>query len=242
MLSRLFPAALACGLLGAFSGPPCSLQDPAREGGDGFVLEAGEHEVRALIERSAAFLRRNHVFSEAELANAQDAKVRLQNRMVLDAVGCEEVVTQLAYTRGFVMIPVDDQRGVFEWINMAGPKRAMLGAAGREMTPQQVRERRHLIVPVRVLLPLQHIDANTAANQLRPFFSLGSSPGNTLTVGSVGHALLLQGLAPHVASAVDMVLQADVPPKGLEPSWEEWRQQVEQRLATLEQRGKQAPQ
>ncbi len=109
------------------------------------------------------------------------------------------------------------------------------------MSPEQVRERRGLVVPVRVVLPLEHMNSHNATNQLRPFFAGGGGLG-TLTVGSCGNAVMLQGFAPEVASAIEMIEKTDVPPKGFEPSWDEWRQQVEQRLDAIEQRGKaQAP-
>ena len=240
MLLRLTPAALACGMIGLLSVPPGAPrqpQDPAAKN-DGFVLEAGEHEVRDMIDRSAKFLGRNYVYSEAEVASQPDAKVVLQNRLVLDAVGCEEVISQLAYTKGFVMLPLDEKRSLFEWVAAFGPKRGELATRARELAPEQVLARRNSYVIVQTLLPLRHLAANSASNMLRPFFAASGNNGTMITIGSCGSGVLLQGFAPQVAAAIDLISKADEPPPALEPSLTDWMERVDARLYALEPRGK----
>ena len=117
----------------------------------------------------------------------------------------------------------------------------MLSSNAVLMTPDQVRQKRNLHgVPVLVAVPLEHISATMATNQLRPFFSVaGGASGGALTLGTVGRSLLLQGFAPHVANAIEMIQQVDIPPR-IEPDELDWRKQMEDRIKALEKQHKAA--
>ena len=131
--ASLLPAALVASVF-SFAATSPTPQDPAGATTD-FVIEAGKHNVRELIDRAAKYLGRNYIYSEQDLANVPDQEVTLQNRLALDAVGCREVVSELAFTKGMVMLPTDPKRGIYEWIFMYGPNRMKLSSHIIEMTP-----------------------------------------------------------------------------------------------------------
>ena len=78
---------------------------------------------------------------------------------------------------------------------------------------------------VLTLVPLQHIDANRAAQQLRPFFAAANQRGNMLQFGSAGSAdsLLVQGWADEVAAAIQLLRIADQP-EAAKSMWGDFRE------------------
>lgn len=235
------------GLIGASSLPDNA--EPVQQP-DKFVIEAGQHDIKDLVDRSAAFLGRNYLYSEADFLNAPESTVRLQHRLELDAQGCEEVVGQLAYTVGYAMLPVDAERGIYQWIFRQGPKRSEIPTSSTPMEPEEVMARRNSKMPVLTTIPLQHINATAAQNQLRPFFLAGGGGAAQIQFGVAGQALLVQGFADQVAAAIELLRKVDVPPPGQGharvsgafqdeetgsvQSLLEWREQIEERLQHLE--------
>jgi hypothetical protein len=231
-LSVPFSILLAAGAMRAPSSAP---QDRQAALATEFVLEAGEHQIGTLLERSAAFLGRNYLWSEADFANVPSQTFELQQRLVLDQKGVEEVVSELAYVMGFVMLPVDEPRGIYEWIHRFGPKRTELSLRAPWIAPEQVLGRPNLQRYLTTSVQLQHLDAMEAANMLRPFL-LGGSPGvSALTIGAAGDALLIQGFTDSVAMALELVGRIDVPPSDAQLE-QGWRERVESVLETLEKK------
>lgn len=230
--TTLLPTALVASVF-AFAVTPPAPQDPASGPSSDFVIDAGKHNIRELIDRAAKYLGRNYVYSEPDLSHAQDHEVILQNRLALDAVGCEEVVSELAFTKGLVMLPIDEKRGIYEWIFMMGPMRPKISSHAVEMTPEQVLRNRNVRIPVRTTYPLLQLDGNMAVNQLRPFLMSGNGQG-TITIGAVGNALLVQGFSHEVATAVEMIEKLEGPPAELEPGLSTWKAKVDQRLDSIE--------
>lgn len=228
----LVPTVAVAALVGAISLP--TLQDPAKSTNKDFVLEAGQHNIRELIDRAAEYLGRNYLYSESDIQNAPDMKVKLQQRLVLDGVGCEEVVSQLAYSKGLAMIPIDETRGIYEWIYRTGPKRFELNASAVEMTPAQVLAKSKQRLMVLTTVPLSRLNANALTNQLRPFFVQGGGQG-TVTFGAAGRSLLLQGDARQVAAAIRMIdkIESSAP---ADQTSDSWHRQVEERLDEIEER------
>jgi hypothetical protein len=229
----LLPTALLTSFV-ALTVPPPPPQDPAPQPATDFVIEAGQHNVRTLIERAAQFLGRNYVFSEADLASIPELEVTLQNRLALDAVGCEEVVSELAFTKGLVMLPLDEKRGLYEWIHAQGPHRAKIMSHAVEMTPEQVLRSRNLRVAVRTTYSLATLEPNGVANQLRPFLFGNAGGQTTMAVGAAGNSILLQGFSHEVATAVEMIEKLEGPPPELEPGLTTWKVKVDQRLDAIE--------
>ncbi len=68
-------------------------------------------------------------------------------------------------------------------------------------------------VMILTTVSMEHLDANKATQQLRPFFAPGQAGGRGLTFGNVGNvsSILLQGFGPQVYSAYELLMLADVP-------------------------------
>jgi hypothetical protein len=192
----------------------------------GFVLEAGDHDLTDIIERAAKFLGRNYLFhaSEKAAASAQNrgrrggapggtddtTSIRLQKKLILDAIACEEVVSQLAFSRGFVIVPVDALRGIYEVISVVGPRSSILRSRFEHVTPVEVRRRSRMRVLVSTIVRLEHVSASTASQQLRPFLARSNNIGEVV-VGSVGSGLLLSGFSEKVAGVLRLLEVIDVP-------------------------------
>jgi hypothetical protein len=220
-------------LCAGFAPPP---QDPVAPAKDGFVLEPGDHQVGDLIDRAAKFLGRNYLLGAADQPRAPGTDtVHLQTRLELDARGCEQVVSQLAYSVGLVMTPVDPARGVWEWINVAGPRRGELMNRALSMTPEEVRRNSAWKVYVTTQVSLRQINPQAAMNSLRPFLH-GNNNQLPMTVGNVGNAptLLFAGFADQVSAVLRMVELAEEAALNLPPPAQEWQGTVESRLQALE--------
>lgn len=199
--------------------------------GQGFVLEAGDIAVEELIDQAARFLNRNVLYNPAELAAAGGrAGIRLQKRIELDALGCEELLASLLYVNGFAVIPLDADKGFYEVVAIHGPRGREVVSRPIAMDPDQVLRRPQLKMVVVTTVQLRHINAVIATNALRPFFSSGNQPPGSLTIGNVGNqaSIVLLGFADQVAAAIRLLRECDRPEAEPKPD-------LEQRLAILEQ-------
>ena len=211
---------------------PCQ-HEPARAADKAtkapFVFEPGVVDVRTLIERCGAYLQCNILLDEAELgggrqqrpaAKAADAApegpfVALQLPVVTDRDGCEELLGSLLWTRGLALVPLDEQKGVYEVLSVHGPRAREIPLRAVLRTPAEVLARPHLRQFVTVVQELEHTNATIATNALRPFFATsgGQQGVASLTLGNVGTAtsMVLTGPQDLVASALQMLKAADVP-------------------------------
>ncbi|HLU39609.1 MAG TPA: hypothetical protein VK081_09495 [Planctomycetota bacterium] len=186
-----------------------SPQDPAAPAHDRFVLEAGEHDLVRVIAASARFLGRNYLLSPAELPSPEP-KVTLQRRLDLDEEGCEAVVSQLAYANGLVAVPLDRERGLWEFVSLRGAKAGEAMARALVLPPDEVRRMRAVRVFVTTRVDLANAPAGMVAQSLRPFLA-GVSHATTIGAGS-DRTLLLSGMAEDVARALELVAALDQAP------------------------------
>lgn len=177
----------------------------------GFLLEAGEHRLSDVIDRAAKFLNRNYLVPAQEIANQSIEPIVLQRPLILDAIGCEDVVSQLAHSRDFVLTPVDVERGIYEFVFTKSARNPVIFARAPHWTPDQVKRRSNLRMVVTTTVPLQNLSAPNAGQQLRPFYAGNSHGTQSLNFGTVGgdEVLVITGLANRVADALDVVEQAD---------------------------------
>ncbi len=222
----------------AFSAGPVHQDQDKLAQGRKFVLEAGAHQIPDLIDRAARFLGRNYLFSQQELGAAPGQTIELQNRLELDEKGCEEITSQLLYSRGFVLTPVDPPRGVYEWIHASGPRRGEIANRSATLAPEEVMIRTALKKHVTTVLPLKHTSAPNAMNSLRPFFASGGQQTSGLTVGTAGNnrTLVLSGFTDSVAAAMRMIQDADQPGDPLPPTVDERLAKLEGRVQALEEK------
>ncbi|MCA8965269.1 MAG: hypothetical protein KDC48_10290 [Planctomycetes bacterium] len=205
-----------------------------------FVFEAGEVNLRDLVDRCAAYLRWNILVSDQELSGAgRTPTVALQQPVVTDEDGCEELLSSLLWTSGLALVPLDEGKKVYEVLFMNGPRQREIASRAVQRTPAQVLARPNLRMWITTVYPLTHTNATIATNALRPFFaSAGGPSGNSLTLGNVGNntAILLSGPQNSVASAIEVLKAADVPPvAGTEPGVAERLEALTRRCEELAQ-------
>jgi hypothetical protein len=197
-------------------------------GKDGFVLPEGDVMPDELVNAAARFLSRNILVQPQELANL--GVFTFQHRLALDAVGCEELLCELLASRGAALVPIDEQKQVYEVINLLGQRRGEAWSRPVWRTPEEVLRRPNLRQLVVTSVQLQHINAMVATNALRPFFASGNSNnavGLSFGMGATNESLLLLGFADQVAGAVRLLQQSDRPLKERSPEMYEWQQTVQ---------------
>lgn len=210
-------------------------QDPEKRRSQGFVLKAGEHSLLEVIRSAAQFLGRNHLVTEADFASSPT--VTLDKTLNLDAFGCEEVVSQLAYTRGFTMTPVDAKRGIYEFISGRGPRRPDIYTRAAFVKPEDVLRRPALKTVVATAVQLEHSNAARVIQTMRPFLAGVGTTVGPLVVGGGGNnrTVLLTGFADQVGAALRMLREVDEASKAA-PDVLDRLDKIEMRLRTLERR------
>ncbi len=204
----------------------------ARVSGQDFVLAAGEHDLRTLITAAASYLGRNILVTDDF---AGEPKVTLQVSQKLDRDGCLAVVTQLAYIHGLVMVPMDRDRGMWQFININGARRNEALSRAPLLSLEEVGKLKGTRIIVTTIVPVQHVRATAATQTLRPFFATGAPSLNLGTAGAET-AVMLSGFVDEVLGAAAMLAAVDQPPKEREALPTERLQQAEARIAALEAR------
>jgi hypothetical protein len=171
-----------------------------------FVLEPGEHHLADLLDRAADFLGRSYLMSRTETARAV---VVLQEKMILDASGCEELASQFAFSSDFVIVELDATKKLYEVIYTLGPRQLDIMGRARHLAPEKVLRSRRLVMPVTTLVPLEHLDAAALAQQLQPFLIAGGIPSFEFGITGTTGGVALIGLTPYVARAIDLIRAAD---------------------------------
>jgi hypothetical protein len=78
----------------------------------GLVLPAGAIDADELVDAVARFLGRSIAWTAAEHGKAPIEPFVLQKELALDAPGCEEVLSQLLWSRGFALVPLHADKGL----------------------------------------------------------------------------------------------------------------------------------
>lgn len=192
----------------------CVAQDRASANEAKFVLEAGELQLPALIDRAALHLQWNILTNQAEMAAGGAQPAKLQQRIETDRAGCEEVLTSLLHRSGFVVVPIDEQKRIYEVIAMNGPRARDITARAVRRTPAEILARPTLLIPVTTTVQLKHINAMVATNSLRPFFASSGGLATSLTIGNVGNntGMVISGMQDQVATVLRLLDTCDVPP------------------------------
>lgn len=193
---------------------PCVAQERTTANEPKFVLDAGEIQLSALIDRAATYLQWNILTNQAEMATGGAQPTKLQQRIETDRPGCEELLTSLLYRAGFAVLPIDEAKRVYEVIAMNGPRGREIAMRAVRRTPAEVLARPTLLIPVTTTVTLKHINAMVATNALRPFFASTGGPTGSLTIGNVGNnsGMVISGLQDQVANVLRMLETCDVPP------------------------------
>lgn len=174
-----------------------------------FVLEPGEHDLRQVFGAAGRFLGRNYLLADGELPGAGVA-VTLTTRVDVDAEGCESIVTNLAYSNGLAVTVLDRERGLWEVVNLYGPRRGVVEARAQKVTRDELAKLRSVPTWVTTMVATRHARATVIAQTLRPFFASNTGGLNLGTTGN-DNSIVLSGMAVDVARAVDMIAEADQP-------------------------------
>ena len=131
-------------------------------------------------------------------------------------------MTQLLYSCGWVMTPVDEGRGIYEWIHMQGNRRQEIQARSIHMQPNEVIRRKALKVHVTTSVPVQHLNPTNVSDIIRNLAGVNCFPS--------GQALVLMGYTDSVASALLTLKAIDQPGKAIEESLEARLTDIERNL------------
>lgn len=220
---------------------PAAASIPATRRGN-FVLEAGEHRTSDLVDKVAQFLGRNILFCEIETAQCgpSGGVVKLQQRLEVDAAGAEELLCHLLYIRGLTVVAIDETKGMYEVISMAGSRAREVVMRAPMRTLDEVLARPQLRMMVTTSMTLENINANIATNAMRPFFAQagGSGGGMSITLGTAGseNGLLISGFQDQVAAVVRMVQNLDANAAKGKAAASSKIDELEMRIANLEAR------
>jgi len=176
---------------------------------DGLVLPAGPLTLVELLEAVAGFLCRSYLYDFDALGRADD--LRLSRALALDATGAEEVLLAALAARGFLALPIDEPRGIFQVIDLGTPQRSVPVPPLPWRTAEEIERRPRLRELVLTALPIGNVDAAVLANAMRDFYSLqGAWHPGVPTATAVGpHLLLLYGFRDQLAPAIAAVRQLD---------------------------------
>jgi len=183
-------------------------------GGNGFALPAGQFTVSELIDAAAQYLGRNILWNDVELQTAFAGQyLVLQKKIVVDAIGCEELLYGLLFTKALTIVPVDEQRGCYEVVAMSGPRARDLYSRAPVRTREQVLRRPAFRELCCLTITLEHLDAGIACNALRPFLATNSNTTLALWMGTAGNqrTIMLTGFGDQVAAALRLLQEADRP-------------------------------
>ncbi|MGE3171481.1 MAG: hypothetical protein AB7O97_02570 [Planctomycetota bacterium] len=205
------------------------------------ILPAGHLPLADVVAATAAFLQFNILFDEREV-EASGRAVVLQVPMAIARDRAEEVIADLVYSVGFLLVPRDADKGLYALAAVDGPRLRDLLRLAPWRAPEQILARPNLKQPVNTVFTLRTINANIATNSLRPFFAQagaaapGQGFGLTFGTGGNNESLLLSGLQSDVAGAIELLRQIDGVPAaapGALPA--EGAGAIQQRIAALEE-------
>jgi len=180
---------------------------------DKIVLEVGDHEMADLVEKMAEFLGENHLVDGgwarfAKLRGSGRYAIRLHKRMELDAKSCREVIPELLYTLGWVLTPIDEARGLFEWINVNDRRRGDIRARAPFLDRDEVLANTKLHRYVITSLTLDKV----SVKELAPTLAALSKDNKLLDLMPVGgdtNSIIIGGLGAHVAPMVELLKRLD---------------------------------
>lgn len=171
------------------------------------VLEAGDHEIAALIDQVATALGRNYLYNPAELTGV-GATIKLQSRLVVQESELEPTLARLLFTKGLHIVQLAPELGIAEVISRQGPRRGEIDSRAVFVAPDDVAAHPDRVDAVTTMYPLQYVSAAQFSMQMRPL--LTSNTPNDLSIGAVDErTLVLRGTRSSVAAVLELARRAD---------------------------------
>ena len=181
------------------------------------VLEAGEYKLDDLIDRAARYLKRNYLY-DLEGSPVTSSGFKLQESLSLNPHNCEAFLSQIAYSKGFILVPTNPSLQVYEFVYVMGTGRgrsqhtARVACRSTIMATQEVKQNAHIYFRVTTKVDLTHITATDAREVIQSLFrSSQTSPEGIACTLVNRSSIMLSGMAPHVARAIRLLEIADTP-------------------------------
>lgn len=155
-------------------------------------------------------------FNDQEF-QAQGTNINFIGTVRLKREGFYSFFQTMLYIRGFACVPRSGtgEQETVEIISLASPRRNEITAAARYVPVEELEQyATQTGVQVLTTVPLRYVNAQNAATQARPFFTLqGNTSVGGLTTGTLdSRSMMLQGFGPQVWAAYQLLKLADVPP------------------------------
>ena len=214
---------------------------PAEKNQETFFLKAGDYSLRDLLEKSADFLGYVYILPPPSDSNGRrsdemsSSKVRIDKDLKLGRREWEDVMSQFAFSFGWVRTPLDAKNGIYQWVRLDTQERFLAKARAPFVDPEEILARPNLCEVVFTTLPLKNADARQMASTLRPIFV---DPTSFLLIIPAGdsNSLILRGTRKSLAGVIRMVREADLKGTTRKSSMARELGALKRRLAALETR------
>ncbi len=188
---------------------------PAERGTSLFHLKAGVYDLPDLLGKSADFLGYVYLFPShsfppgpSSRGGKEALKVEIAKDLDLGRLECEDLMSRLAYSFGWIRTPLEAKNGIYQWVNMFTQERNLVKARAPFVTPEEILARPNLCQVVYTSLSLKNADPRQLAATLRPLFS---DPSSFLEIVSAGNSnsIVLSGTRGALAMVIRMVRKID---------------------------------
>jgi len=177
-------------------------------------FEAGAHSLQSLVDAAALRTGRNWIVHPGEMEMEGVAAIDMQNAVEVADADIEEFVSELLWSRSFVVVVRKAAADAREVVSMKGTSSRDIFVEAPILGVDEVMAQPASRTPVLVTMQLEHINASIAANAMRPFFARSAS----VTFGSGGNnsMLVISGIQSEVAQVVALLRSVDKPDAGVE--------------------------
>lgn len=219
------------GAVAAASAAPASAVDKHR-------FSAGSHSLRSLVDTAALRTHRIWVVHPGEMEGAP--AIDMQSAVEVADADIEAFVSELLWSRGFVVVARKAAADALEVVSMNGPRASEVLAEAPLRSVDEVMAQPACRAPVRVTLQLEHVNANIVMNSMRPFFAQ-SARSASLVFGTAGSnsVFVISGIQSEVAQAVALIRAVDKPDAGAEKQVTDLQVEITNLRAQIQQLEKQ---
>ncbi len=196
----------------------------------------GEHKTEDLVESFASFL--GWTVLNAKIAiNPHWAGTVSTRRLSLAKQESIDVLSQLLFSKGIILVPLSVRDKTYELIDLSGARRNEVMSHAVVMYEAEVLGHRNRYMPVVTTFKLENFTADAAEVRTIVFPMIMAANSTQMMISTKGRSVTLHGLAPVVATAIEILRAVDKPERpaaGLEARLKG----IEDRLTAIDRRGK----
>lgn len=171
--------------------------------------------IKDFIKMAEQVTGRNFIYNDTEISQGDP------NQNKINFVGAKRILKEeffaffqtLLYVKNLAcVVRGKGNTEIIEIINLNGAKRAEAAAGAAYVPPEQLADyAAQTGVNIITAVPVEHVRATVAAQTLRPFFA--TTGGAQINLGTAGNerVILLQGFAPQVVNAYELIKLVDQP-------------------------------